>query len=136
MFKKRSIAAACILGAAALSTQAGTAWLDDGSVSYSDSQQVTVFNPDGSSYSLAPVDIAYIEPMTIAFESPSDEYFAVLEPISDDYYVGLEPSSDMYIVTMSEPVIVISSRDDSSMYPKAQDFSTIEENHRLNVDHL
>src|SRR5690242_4884772 len=70
MFKKRHIAMAV---AALCAAQVGvaSAWDDDAALlsdnSSTSSQQLTVFNPDGSSYAIAPVEIqvATVEPVMI-----------------------------------------------------------------------
>src|ERR1043166_3839459 len=71
MFKKRHIAMA-VAGLCAAQVGVASAWDDDAALlsdnSSTSSQQLTVFNPDGSSYAIAPVDIqvATIEPVIVA----------------------------------------------------------------------
>src|SRR5688572_14633263 len=119
MFKKSRVA--MIVAGAFFVAQTGVLADDAASLdhsSFSDSQQLTVFNPDGSSYSLTPVDIEFatLEPMYVSDESLGHDYYIVM---TDDDFV------------MSEPIVIAALEEDVSMRPLAKDFSTIEENHRL-----
>ena len=74
MLKKNRIAmlvAAALFAAptgAVLAHSDDAAWLDESS----GSQQLTMFNPDGSSYSITPVDIqfAMLEPSSVESQKP------------------------------------------------------------------
>ena len=110
---------AVLVAGAFFAAQTGAARVDESyfDESYADSEQITVFNEDGTSYTISPVDIEV----------------AVLEPSSTEVIVA--PAAPV-VVAMAEPVVVVARVDDISVDPiSKRDFSTIEENHRLNVDH-
>ena len=140
MFKKRHIAMA-VAGLFAAQGGVASAWDDDAALlsdsSSTSSQQLTVFNPDGSSYAITPVDIqvATIEPVLVASSEPliiaapdgslpdqvtvfdpsglsysltSDVQYAMLEPM--DVYVASD--AFMYDPTF-EPVAAIDPDADS-----------------------
>jgi len=119
MLKKSHIAV--LVAGAFFAAQTGAMWLDE---SYSDSQEVTVFNQDGSSYTIIPdVDVAALEPTSDALIVATAEPVATAESVA--------------IVAVAEPVAVVAMVQDISVDPvDKRDYRTIEENHRLNVDHL
>jgi len=84
----------------------------------SGSQQISVFNPDGSSYSIVPVemDIAMLEPaLTVAATEALPDQVTVFEPAGWSYSYEFTPE-----LTLLEPIdLIIVMDDESSSEPVA-----------------
>ncbi len=121
MFRKNRIA--MLVASAVFATQAAAvsgnlessdvAWADE----FSSASQITVFNPDGSSYSIIPagVEIAQLEPVLWIQGSESmPDQLTVFEPDGSVYSYEFTP-----VLTAWEPVDVLVIEDDMSIAPLA-----------------
>ena len=121
MFRKSRIA--MLVAGAVFATQAAAvsgsfespdvAWADE----FSSASQITVFNPDGSSYSIIPagVEIAQLEPvlLTAGTESMPDQ-LTVFEPDGSVYSYEFTP-----VLTAWEPMEILVLEEDMSIAPLA-----------------
>ena len=119
MLKKSRIA--MLVAGAMFAAQAGAisnlespdvAWADE----FASAEQITVFNPDGSSYSIIPgFEVAQLDPLWLTVGAESmPEHVTVFEPGGWVYTVEFTP-----LLTMWEPVDVIVMDDDVSVAPLA-----------------
>ena len=116
MFKRSRIA--MLVAGALFAAQAG-AELGQSEALWSDGfpppEQITVFNPDGSSYSIVPIemDVVWLEPLlSIVANEPLPEHLTVFEPNGLIYsyeFTLVEP------VVLWEPIDVVAMEDDVSI---------------------
>jgi len=119
MLKKSRIAmlvagamAAAQVGAVSSLSSPDAAWVNE----YSSAEQISVFNPDGSSYSIVPagIDIAQLEPLLIAAHDSMPDQLTVFEPDGSVYSFAFTP-----VITMWEPVDILVMEDDLWVAPVA-----------------
>lgn len=120
MFKRSRIA--MLVAGALFAAQAG-ADLGQSDAMWSDGfpppEQITVFNPDGSSYSIVPIemDVVLLEPLLlIAANEPLPEHLTVFEPNGLIYSYEFTPIDP---VAMWEPIDVVVMESDISIEPVA-----------------
>ncbi len=120
MFKRSGIAmlvAGALFGAQASAElgQSDAIWWEN----FPPPEQLTVFNPDGSSYSIVPIEteVVLIEPvLSIAVNEPLPERLTVFEPNGMVYSYEFTPAEP---VAMLEPIDVAVMDDDVSIEPVA-----------------
>ena len=120
MFKRSRIA--MLVAGALFAAQAG-ADLGQSDAMWSDGfpppEQITVFNPDGSSYSIVPIemDVVLLEPLLlITANAPPPEHLTVFEPNGLIYSYEFTPVDP---VAMWEPIDVVVMESDISIEPVA-----------------
>ncbi len=116
MFKRSRIA--MLVAGALFAAQAG-AELGQSEALWSDGfpppEQITVFNPDGSSYSIVPIemDVVSLEPiLSIVANEPPPEHLTVFEPNGLIYSYEFTPVEP---VVLLEPIDVVVMEDDVSI---------------------
>ena len=91
--------------------QSDSIWSD----SFPPPEQITVFNPDGSSYSIVPIemDVVSLEPiLSIVANEPPPEHLTVFEPNGLIYSYEFTPVEP---VVLLEPIDVVVMEDDVSI---------------------
>ena len=116
MFKRSRIA--MLVAGALFAAQAG-AELGQSEALWSEGfpppEQITVFNPDGSSYSIVPIamDVVSLEPiLSIVANEPLPEHLTVFEPNGLVYSYEFTPVEP---VVLLEPIDVVAMEDDVSI---------------------
>ena len=120
MFKRSRIA--MLVAGALFAAQAGAS-MGQSDASLSDSfpppEQLTVFNPDGSAYSIVPIEmnVVMLDPsLVIAANEPLPERLTVFEPNGLIYSYEFTPVEP---VAMLEPIDTVVMNDDVSIEPVA-----------------